>query len=88
MEKALSAFEEASRLEPRNLDYLWALTEYYEKFSQVDDILRVVNRILELDPYNEDAKAKMALFEKAAEEEPPKADEPGVDEDGQVKMDL
>ncbi len=88
MEKALSAFEEASRLEPRNLDYLWALTEYYEKFSQVDDILRVVNRILELDPYNEDAKAKMALFEEAAEEEPPKADEPGVDEDGQVKMDL
>ena len=92
MGKALLAFEEASRLEPRNLDYLWALTDYYEKFSKVEEILGVLKRILELDPYNEDAKAKMALLEddeelpaeeeeseKAPEEEPP---EPKANKDG------
>ncbi len=32
MEKALSAFEVACRLDPRNLDYWWTILEYYEKF--------------------------------------------------------
>ncbi len=90
--KALGAFEKASRLEPRNLEYLWALTDYYEKFSKVDEILTTLKRIMELDPYNEDAKAKMALLVEVEIEEPEESeedsDESPEDEEGQVKMDI
>ena len=63
MEKALNYFEEALRLDSRNLDYLWNLLGYYEKFSRLSDMRRTVKRILELDPYNDMAKAKLILIE-------------------------
>lgn len=63
MEKALDRFEAAIRLEPRNLDYLWNLLDYYEKFSRFSDMRRTIKRILELDPYNETAKARLILIE-------------------------
>ncbi len=88
MEKALAAFEEATRLEPRNLDYLWALTDYYEKFSQIDDIIATLKRILELDPYNEDAKAKMVLLVEVEEDPVEEEQNSSTDKDEQVKMDL
>ncbi len=84
MEKALSAFEEASRLEPRDLDYLWVLVDYYEKFSKVDEIVRTLKRVLELDPYNEDAKGKLVMFEEEGEEEKaPKKKKVKKDEDSE-----
>tara|TARA_B100000315_G_scaffold258992_1_gene313129 strand:- start:1145 stop:2023 length:879 start_codon:yes stop_codon:yes gene_type:complete len=94
MEKALSRFEEASRLEPRDLDYLWVLVDYYEKFSKIDEIVDTLSRILELDPYNEDAKGKLALLEdddepEAASEEEEGAPEKKAAEEGeQAEMDL
>ena len=63
LEKALVNFEEAYRLEPRNLDYLWTLVNYYEKFSRSEDMLRALRKILEIDPYNDKAKAKLLLLE-------------------------
>ena len=55
-EKALINFERASRKSPRNLDYLWAILEYYQKLSRIEDVRSTAKKILELDPYNEDAK--------------------------------
>jgi len=55
-EKALINFERASQKSPRNLDYLWATLEYYQKLSRADDVAATADRILDLDPYNEDAK--------------------------------
>ena len=63
LERALGKFEEAARLEPRNLEYLWILVDYYEKFSRKGDILRVLNKVLELDPYNKEAQGKITLVE-------------------------
>lgn len=63
LEKALVNFEEAYRLEPRNLDYLWTLVNYYEKFARSEDMLRSLRKILEIDPYNDKAKAKLLLLE-------------------------
>ncbi len=55
-EKALANFEKASKKSPRNLDYLWALTEYYQKLGLIDELHTVAKKILELDPYNQEAK--------------------------------
>lgn len=55
-EKALFNFEQASKKAPRNLDYLWALTEYYQKLGRDEDVTRIARKVLELDPYNKDAK--------------------------------
>jgi tetratricopeptide (TPR) repeat protein len=70
MDKALEHFEVASRLDPRNLDYLWNLLEYYEKFTRHQDMERIVKRILELDPYNDQAKGKLALLIEEMGDEP------------------
>ena len=58
-EKAALNFEKASKKSPRNTEYLWALTEYYRKLGREEDLLNTAKKILELDPYNEDAR-KMA----------------------------
>lgn len=55
-EKALNNFERASQKSPRNLDYLWAVLEYYRKLGRLDDVKATAKKILDLDPYNEDAK--------------------------------
>ena len=55
-EKALANFEKASRKSPRNTDYLWALIEYYQKLGRQEDLERAAKRLLELDPYNKEAK--------------------------------
>jgi tetratricopeptide (TPR) repeat protein len=59
--KSLKAYEAASQLEPRNLDYLMVLVDYYEQFSLTDDLQRTLKRILELDPYNEEILKKWAM---------------------------
>jgi tetratricopeptide (TPR) repeat protein len=71
MERALGHFEEALRLDPRNLDYLWSLFEYYEKFTRLEKMALIMKRILELDPYNDTAKAKLILIQEELEEETP-----------------
>lgn len=70
LEKALLNFEQASRLDPRNLDYLWILLEFYEKFSRGDEMIRVLTKILELDPYNNEVKGKLKLLEETYGEQP------------------
>ncbi|HCW32531.1 MAG: TPR Domain containing protein [Candidatus Peregrinibacteria bacterium GW2011_GWE2_39_6] len=62
-EKALLAFEEASRLDSRNLDYLWTLADYYQHFSKWTNLKDVFRKIIELDPYNEKAKNQLAYLE-------------------------
>jgi len=63
MERALELIEEAARLEPRNIDHLWSLLGFYEKFSQHKDCHRTLVRILEIEPYNEQARAKLTILE-------------------------
>lgn len=63
MERALEHLEVATRLDGRNLDYLWSLLGYYEKFSRRGDMVRTLKRILDLTPYDQEAKAKLALLE-------------------------
>jgi len=55
-EKALANFEKAGRKSPRNKDYLWALIEYYKKLGRDEDVQSTARRLLELDPYNDEAK--------------------------------
>jgi len=55
-EKAVLNFEKASKKSPRNTEYLWALVEYYRKLGREEDLFNTAKKILELDPYNEDAK--------------------------------
>ncbi|EKD93841.1 MAG: TPR Domain containing protein [uncultured bacterium] len=61
-EKSLKAYEQASGLEPRNLDYLMVLVDYYEQFSLTDNLQRTLKRMLELDPYNEEILKKWSVL--------------------------
>lgn len=58
-EKALHNFEKASRKSPRNKDYLWATIEYYKKLGLTEELHSAAKRLLELDPYNQEAKNLM-----------------------------
>ncbi len=55
-EKAVANFEKASNRSPRNTEYLWILMGYYRKLGREEDLLNTAKKILELDPYNEEAK--------------------------------
>lgn len=61
-EKALHYFERSARRKPKDLDLKLLLADYYERLGDMENTKKMLNEILELDPYNEEVtKRKMAL---------------------------
>lgn len=60
---AEEAFKNAVKRDHRNLDYLFALAETYELAKNDKAAVKTYERILELSPYNETVKEKLAALE-------------------------
>ncbi|MFH0834672.1 MAG: tetratricopeptide repeat protein [Patescibacteria group bacterium] len=60
---AEEAFKNAVKRDHRNLDYLFALAEAYELAKNGKAAVKTYERILELSPYNEVVKEKLAILE-------------------------
>lgn len=60
---AQDAFAHAVKLEGRNLEYLFALAEACELGANIKYARKTYERILELSPYSEEAKEKLAKLE-------------------------
>ena len=57
--KALEYFSEAHRLEPRNVEYLQLVADLYESFGDQKNVELFLKKIVNLDPYNKLATAKL-----------------------------
>jgi len=58
-EKALKYFELASRRKPKDNELRMILVDYYERLEQLEKATKVLNKILEQDPYNKEAKLRL-----------------------------
>ena len=67
-DKALHYFERASRRKPKDTDLKWVLVDYYEKLVRLDEAIDTLEGILEIDPYNDEAKKRLRLIKKRAGE--------------------
>lgn len=65
-DKALHFFERAARRKPKDSALKILIAEYYEKLQRYDDAIRMVEAILEKDPYNKEAKAKLKALKTLA----------------------
>lgn len=58
-DKALECFERAHKLEPKNTEYLFIIVDYYERKHNSMKSSQYLQKILAIDPYNEEAKRKV-----------------------------
>ncbi len=65
-EKALKYFELASRRKPKNNDLKMILADYYEQLGRLEEVIEILNRVLESDPYNKEVRARLRLAKKKA----------------------
>ncbi|QQR83502.1 tetratricopeptide repeat protein [Candidatus Peregrinibacteria bacterium] len=65
---AAECFRRAAELKPRSVDYLFALADACIKDDDYENALLAVKKILILEPYNEDAKQKVAQIEEKMRE--------------------
>lgn len=65
-EKALHYFERAARRKPKDTDLKLILADYYERLVRLEDAIAALENILELDPYNDELKNRLALVRKRA----------------------
>lgn len=63
-EKALKYFEIAARRKPKNIELKEILIDYYEREGKITEAVENLKKIIELDPYNKDAKKRLKGFEK------------------------
>lgn len=59
-QKALAYFIKALDLDPQNVEYLTVIAELAELTGDTDRLHKSLKKIIELTPYNEEAKAKLA----------------------------
>lgn len=59
---ALGHLEKIVALRPRNISYLMALGEMYEKLGRKDDAKETYSRVLEIDPLHIDVKHILKRF--------------------------
>ncbi|MEK7523657.1 MAG: tetratricopeptide repeat protein [Patescibacteria group bacterium] len=59
-DKALAYFAHALELDPQNRDYLTVVAELAEVVGDLERLKRSLSKILEIDPYDEAAKKKLA----------------------------
>ena len=58
-EKALKYFELAARRKPKDVGLKMLLAEYYDRLERFAEAAAVLEKFLEMDPYNKEAKAKL-----------------------------
>ncbi len=58
-DKALHYFEHASRRKPKDMELKLILADYYERLGRKEEARLKLEEILELDPYNEEIKARL-----------------------------
>lgn len=61
-QKALAYFVRALELDSQNIEYLSVVAEIAELIGDTDRMHKSLRKLLEIDPYNENAKKKMANF--------------------------
>ncbi len=58
-EKALHNFERAARRKPKDEGLKLILADYYERLGDVERAKRMLEELLDMDPYNEDLKERL-----------------------------
>lgn len=58
-EKALTVFEQAHKIEPKNIECLFIMAQYYEMKQDWFKARQLTEQVLRLDPYNEEARGKL-----------------------------
>lgn len=58
-EKALEHFERAAEKKRKDVGLLMILADYYIRFERADEAKQILKKVLDLDPYNEEAKASL-----------------------------
>ena len=58
---AETSFKEAKRLDPKNLDALLALALLYSDLGESEKAIPLLQKVLSLDPYNDDARVDLIL---------------------------
>lgn len=59
IDHAISSYEEAIKFSSKKKEYLFTLADLYDKAGKHTQSVHMLERVLEIDPYNEDAKVKM-----------------------------
>lgn len=63
-EKALKYFEMAAKRKPKDVNLKMILVEYYERLGRYEEAAAVLEKVLELDPYNKEAKIALKALKK------------------------
>lgn len=63
-EKALKYFELAARKKPKDLGLKMLIAEYYERLERYEEAAEMLEKILQKDPYNKEAKAMLKKLPK------------------------
>ncbi len=64
LDKALEHFERASLKKPRDLNLKFILADYYERLERYEECASQLQRVLEIQPYNEDAHTRLEEMKK------------------------
>ncbi len=64
LDKALGHFEQASLKKPRDINLKFVLADYYESQKRFEECAAQLQRVLELQPYNEDAHTRLEEIKK------------------------
>jgi O-antigen ligase len=68
--KALEILQSSQKSNPRNLDYIQALAQYYERINSTTDVIFYRKRIYTLDPWNAENLLSLGLAYKSNSNEP------------------
>lgn len=60
--KALKNFEQAAAREPRNINYLFIISDYYQQKGESLKVRETLDRILDIEPFNEEAKERLSCL--------------------------
>jgi tetratricopeptide (TPR) repeat protein len=58
-DKALKYFELAERRKPKDMTLKLILADYYENLERAEEAAEMLKRVMEVDPYNEELKARL-----------------------------